>query len=145
MHNKYILQGDLKDLGGKGVGTILKLQKKKCNSEKNIQSPIILRHSLFRAGKPGKEAIFLFYGFNTFQSSRTGQVKNVSIMDSAKVVQRCLPSGRNTQLMKILVPLMVKISPVNSGHIGNICAPMVNIDFIKQICILTPESEAQPS
>lgn len=39
MHNKYILQGDLKDLGGKGVGTILKLQKKKVQFRKKHTKP----------------------------------------------------------------------------------------------------------
>lgn len=78
---------------------------------------------MLRAGKPGKEAIPLFYGDHTFYSSRTGGLKNVSITDSVEMVRGCLPSGRNMQLMKILVP-KGNSSPVNLGHIGCICAPV---------------------
>lgn len=88
-----------------------------------MQSPIILRNSILRAGKPGKEAIPSFYGDNIFLSSRMGQLKNISIMDSVETVRGCLPSGRNVQLMKLLVP-KVNFSPVNLGHIGCICAPV---------------------
>lgn len=54
LHNKYILQANLKYLGGRGVETVLKLKQKKCSSEKNTQRPIILRNSLLMAGRPGK-------------------------------------------------------------------------------------------
>ena len=71
MHNKHILQAKLKDLRGHGGGDYFKATKKKVQLRRKtttttMQGPIILRRSPLRAGKPGKEAIPLFYGDNTF-------------------------------------------------------------------------------